>query len=394
VEISKVHNSIIKQKGHIPGLDGVRAIAVILVLFCHSVIFDQFSDLHYIGVGAGYTGVTVFFVLSGYLITTLLLREEEQTGRISLRLFYIRRALRLFPALWAYLLVLALIKLIRGLPNDPWHSFVTSLFYVRNLVGRGHATGHLWTLSIEEQFYLLWPLALVSLAILVLPRRNVARLLLALVAIGGITAWRMYAAGKGLASIGTLYIRTDFRFDSPLFGCALALALSVAPMKIKWVNSTGLRCAVLALMGVGGLALWVAFRLDDHVYPGADTTVVCLLSVVLVLSQIGVQGRISNLLAWGPLVMIGQISYGVYLWQGLFLGPLDEGVAITRVFPVGLILSFAFALVSYWFLEKPLLRLKDRKFHKQVETAQRHMAGDRSGSAMVLSGGAVVSRAP
>ena len=163
--------------------------------------------------------MAIFFVLSGYLITTLLLREEQRTGFISLRLFYIRRGLRLFPALWLYLSVVAVIILAGWLPHNPWHSFVSSLFYVRNLVGRGHETQHLWSLSIEEQFYILWPLILVGL-----PRRDRARLAVALGALVGVTLWRIYAARTGLASVGALYIRSDFRFDAPLFGCVIALA--------------------------------------------------------------------------------------------------------------------------------------------------------------------------
>ena len=116
---------VLAHSGHIPGLDGIRALALGLVLFSHHVIYDRFTHLRPFAV-AGFIGVGVFFVLSGYLITTILLREEERTGSISLRLFYLRRALRLFPALWLYLLVIGLIWLSGGLPDHPWHSLVSS----------------------------------------------------------------------------------------------------------------------------------------------------------------------------------------------------------------------------------------------------------------------------
>jgi peptidoglycan/LPS O-acetylase OafA/YrhL len=360
------------RSGHIPGLDGIRALAIGGVLFSHSVIYGEFTGLHSIGHTAGYAGVAVFFVLSGYLITTLLLREEDRTGGISLRLFYIRRALRLFPALWLYLMVVGVIWLAGGLPHHPWHSFVSSLFYVRNLVGRGHETDHLWSLSIEEQFYILWPLVLCCL-----PHRNRARLLLALAGLAGVTVWRVYAARTGLASAGALYIRSDFRFDAPLFGCALALAQRVAPSATRWLNSTGLRSAALAFIGVVGLTTWVALRLHEAVYPGTDATVVCLLGVVLILSQTGVHGYGSGVLAWTPLVIIGQLSYGVYLWQQLFLGPLAHGFEGIRVFPIGLAATFAVAGASYWFFERPLLRLKDRRFYK-VPQEGRQVLSNRS----------------
>ncbi len=347
------------KRVHIPGLDGIRGLAIGLVLISHSVIYDEFSHVRSIGLSAGYAGVSIFFVLSGYLITTLILREEDRTGSISLGLFYLRRALRLFPALWLYLVVVGVIWIAGGLPHHPWHSFVSSLLYTRNLVGRGHETSHLWSLSIEEQFYLLWPLVLVGL-----PRRDRTRLLVALGSLIGITLWRIYAARTGLASAGALYMRSDFRFDSPLFGCVLAMARRVAPRTVTWSNSTPLRSGLLAVVGVFGLSAWVGMRLGEVVYPGTDATVVSLIGVVLVLSQVGVQSRVSDWFACVPLVALGQISYGVYLWQQLFLGPRTPGFESIRTFPMGLLATFAVALTSYWCLERPLLQLKDRRFHK------------------------------
>ncbi len=280
------------RKNYIPGLDGIRALAIGLVLFSHSVIYDEFNHLQPFGLNAGYSGVAIFFVLSGYLITTVLLHEEQQTGRISLRRFCLRRALRLFPALWLYLLVVGAIWFAGGLPDHPWHSFASSLLYVRNLFGRGHETDHLWSLSLEEQFYLLWSLVLVKL-----PQRNRLRLFLALAVLVSITIWRIYAAQTGLASAGALYIRSDFRFDAPLFGCAIALLLQVAPRTIRWSNSTGLRSALLAIAGVVGLALWIGLRLGEVVYPGLNATVVSLLGVMLLLSQI-VECKVAGAAGW------------------------------------------------------------------------------------------------
>ncbi len=340
--------------GHVPGLDGIRAFAICLVLLSHSVIFGQFSSLRLVGLGGGYVGVAVFFVMSGYLITTLLLKEEDRTGGISLRAFYLRRALRLFPALWLYLLVVGAFCLAGQLPNHPWHSFVASLLYVRNFIGRGNETDHLWSLSIEEQFYLLWPVILVYLA-----RRNSTRLGVALSGIAAVTAWRLLAANAGLASAGALYIRSDFRFDAPLFGCALALAIKVAPQLVNWSNSTPLRSSLLAAAGATGLIVWVVFRLGEKVYPGSGDTFVYLLSLMLLLSQVGVR-RSPGWFAWGPLVKLGQISYGVYLWQQFFLGPRVAPFYTVRTFPIGLLATLAVAATSYWLLERPLLRLKDR----------------------------------
>jgi peptidoglycan/LPS O-acetylase OafA/YrhL len=122
----------------------------------------------------------------------------------------------------------------------------------------------------------------------------------------------------------------------------------------------------MAIAGVAGLAAWIGLRLDETVPAGTDATVLCLLGTVLMLSQLGVQGRGSRWLAWRPLVALGEIPYGVYLWQQLFLGPHINGFTAIRTFPVGLLATFTVAGCSYWFLEKPLLRLKDRRFHTPI----------------------------
>jgi peptidoglycan/LPS O-acetylase OafA/YrhL len=347
------------RKPYVAGLDGIRAVAVIAVLFAHSVIRDQgLPHLNTPGREAGYTGVTLFFVLSGYLITSLLIREEDTTGTVSLRLFYIRRALRLLPAVWLYLLVVAALKLTMGLPNQPWYDFVSCLFYFRNLIGRGSETGHLWTLSLEEQFYFLWPLVFVYLA-----HQNRARLMLAAATSVGITFWRVYAANHG-AAFGTLYIRPDFRFDGPLSGCILALVLRIAPQWVEWLNCTSLRSATLANVAMAGLVFWVALGIEEHVYPGLGPTIAGVLAVALILSQLGAPSLGSSWLTWWPLLMIGRISYGVYLWQGLFLSFRNDPLDKLRHFPIGILLTFTAATLSYFLLEKPLLSLKDRRFHK------------------------------
>jgi peptidoglycan/LPS O-acetylase OafA/YrhL len=356
--LSKLHRE------YIPGLDGIRGLAVMLVFFGHSVLYGKTSHLIPMGLDAGYTGVAVFFVLSGYLITTLLLREEDRTGAISLRYFYIRRAIRLFPALWFYLFIITIISSFGGLQEYPWHSLLSSLLYVRNLVGRGHETNHLWSLSIEEQFYLIWPLVMVAL-----PRRNLARLLIAAWGLAGITLWRIYAARHGLATAGALYMRSDFRFDAPLFGCVLALIQRQIPQAISWANSTPRRSDLLMIVGIASLIAWFVVNPGDIMYPGIYATVAGLLGVVLVLSQIGTPGPLSRCLTWWPLLELGRISYGLYLWQQLFLGPPAHGFEGIRSFPLAQLASFGAALVSYRFLESPLLRLKDRIF--QIPVVER-----------------------
>ncbi|QVL33802.1 acyltransferase [Telmatocola sphagniphila] len=346
-----------KEK-HFPGLDGIRGLAIGLVLFSHSVIYDQFTGLRSYGLLSGHSGVSIFFVLSGYLITMLMLLEEGKTGRVSLRLFYIRRSLRLFPALWIYLGTICIIWIGGALPHHPWHSFISSLFYFRNLVGQGHETAHLWSLSIEEQFYVFWPLLFI-----LLKRRNKTRLIIVCGLILLITLWRVYAATAGLASDGALYIRSDFRFDSPLYGCMLAMAQRVWPISFNALISSNRTRSILEATGLLGLTLWIGFKLASFTYPGLDTSIVSILSLLLVLSQLK-SSEAFSLLSLNSLVCMGKISYGLYLWQQLFNGTLTGGFENIRIFPFGLIATFFVAALSYWLLEKPILGLKDRLYHK------------------------------
>jgi peptidoglycan/LPS O-acetylase OafA/YrhL len=345
-------------------LDGVRAVAVLLVLVSHSVLFGEFAWLHDAGLMGGYAGICLFFVLSGYLITRLLLREEDRFGDVSLKDFYLRRAFRLFPALWLYLAVVLAVWGLGHLPDHPWYSFVSSLFYVRNLVGRGDETGHLWSLSLEEQFYLVWPVAFALLA-----RRNGWRLALAGVTIALVVAWRCYAWGNHLATTGQLYIRTDFRFDSPLLGCALALLERVRPRLVAAFNLTARRSDLSLAAAIAAFGAWTVFQLRFEQVWSIDSTVVALLSVLMIASQLGSRpGWGTRVLSCPPMVFLGKISYGVYLWQGLFMGQQTGVFAAVRGFPWNLVGTFAVALLSYYLLERPLLRYKDRAFHRRTAT--------------------------
>ncbi|QDT14980.1 acyltransferase family protein [Alienimonas californiensis] len=358
--------------GYLRGLDGLRGAAVGMVLFAHSVIYDEFSSWRSVGSAAGGAGVTIFFVLSGYLITRLLLAEERRTGTIALKLFYARRAVRLFPALWLYLAVVGLLALPGFLPDCPWHSFAASLLYLRNLVGRGHETAHLWSLSIEEQFYLLWPFVIV-----LLPGRDRVRLGAALAGVVTVTVWRTAAAAEGWASPAALYLRTDFRFDAPLVGCALALLEQVRPSLFDFWTTPG-RSDLLAGTAAAALVSWITLGGGGPIAESIRLTGVCLSASALIVSQLGTPGPLSGWFAWTPLVALGRISYGVYLWQQLFLGPHVDGFERLRSFPNGLAATFAAALLSYWLLERPLLAFKNRRLRVVHGPPPERSPSDRS----------------
>lgn len=352
-------NSVFQKHSYIPALDGIRAIAILLVLFSHCVIYDQFTWLHNIGKELGYLGVSIFFVLSGYLITRLLIKEEERFESISLKNFYIRRSFRLLPALWIYLLVVFFLWLKGLLPNNPWHSFVTSVLYIRNLIGHGSATDHLWSLSVEEQFYFLWPIILI-----IFSKQNYRRLIFVLITIFIIVAWRFYAITHNLASFGDIYIRTDFRLDSPLLGCALALI--ERKNLISSLNSSPFLSDLWLVSSTFLIGCWTLIQLKFGNFWGISSTLVSLLGCILIYSQIYSPNGFGNkILASPPLVFIGKISYGLYLWQALFLyNTTLEPLGFLRVFPVNLLLTFLCGLTSYFVIEKPFLKIKDKNFHR------------------------------
>ena len=147
--------------GHFKQLDGWRGVSIILVLIGHAIGFSDNVPpvLHPLGELAE-LGVTCFFVLSGFLITGLLCDEESVTGRFSLKEFYIRRTLRIMPAYYVMLLITACLALLKLVVDVPWYTFGICALYLRDFVGRGETLGHTWSLSLEEQFYLIWPFCL------------------------------------------------------------------------------------------------------------------------------------------------------------------------------------------------------------------------------------------
>ena len=348
-------------RGYVPALDGLRGVSIALVLASHLFIYGAHpGGVMAVATAAGSTGVTVFFVISGYLITTLLLAEERETGRISLGDFYARRALRIFPAYYACLAVLAALTWARWLPATPAHDFWASALYVRNFVGRGHETAHFWSLAVEEHFYLLWP----SLLLLAAPRR---RLPVTLALIGAVCAWRTALVMTDSVGVGALNVRTDLRVDSILIGCALALLLARRPGETRPLFAHAGRLAALAAMA---LAVWaVAYPFVPYAHAVGSTVSALLIGVVLHHVVTAPAAATSGVLSTAPLRTTGRLSYSLYLWQQVFMGPawVAFGVASVRWFPLNLALTVLVAAASYRLVERPFLRLKTR-FSPRAET--------------------------
>jgi peptidoglycan/LPS O-acetylase OafA/YrhL len=325
-------------RAHRPELDGLRGIAIILVVGSHAQVP---------GFGSGaVAGVTLFFVLSGYLITSLLISERDRLGRIDLGMFYLRRALRLLPALYA-LTIVVLAGYVLGL----WQNVPVSeagiagmLLYVGNWTSAaGLSSGvltHTWSLAVEAQFYVLWPLVLI-LGLRYVDRRTVAVVALAVAV--AVLPWRLFVATT--TSGYRTFLGTDTNADALLLGCAIAIHLPRLTKLVGWAGLAGL------------------FVVSELWHTSADT--VPLFSLGAVTSALAV-AACPRALAWGPLAYIGRISYGLYLWHYLLIW---SGIPWAAV----VLGAFATASISFRFLETPFLRLKERRFGPIREDRPTHV---------------------
>jgi peptidoglycan/LPS O-acetylase OafA/YrhL len=327
-----------------PALDGLRAVAVILVLCNHTM--QKILPL------AGWIGVDIFFVLSGYLITSILLRELRETGRISFSNFYGRRALRLVPALAIVAISQIVLSVFSHRGAEIREATLVGVTYLENWnmiygwwpVGYMGAT---WSLSVEEQFYLLWPLTLVFLANK-LPLVWIAYAVLAMT-IAELIFWR----GGGAGTEHTLQFSLGIRPVGLLIGSALTFLPT-----IRWRIPSLMAPSMLLIIG----AVVMTADRSDLVFLAAPM-VVSLATAVLIIctNQIG-SGSIA-VLSTAPLRYVGKISYGIYLYHVpiFFLGEEHKIHLPGYLFGTCLIvLVFVTAALSYEFVEKPILRLKDR----------------------------------
>jgi len=340
-----------ERSDRIPSLDGLRAISIAMVLFAHLAGTRSFPVSTAAGniFALGELGVRVFFVISGYLITRLLLEELDRRQRISLGRFYLRRTLRIFPPYYTLIAVLLVGQAIGWLQLAP-HDVGRALTYTTNYYSeRSWFTGHTWSLSVEEQFYLLWP----AVIVLAGSRRAIlvaacAVLLAPVVRVGSWELMRWSAGGIGH--------RFETVADAIAVGCVLAGTrdwLHAQPFYRRALGS--------AMFIVVPLAVLAANLLHEHpvVYFGAAMTVINV-GVALCLDWCVTypDGRVGALLNAGPLVFVGLLSYSLYLWQQMFLNRASD--TSVSAFPLNLLLATLCALASYYVVEQPSLRLRRR----------------------------------
>jgi peptidoglycan/LPS O-acetylase OafA/YrhL len=313
----------------VPVLDGVRATAILLVLFGHTI------HKTYLPLGAlfGEYGTSLFFVLSGYLITTVLLADEARHGHVRLMRFYRRRALRILPALTVFLLVLAALAASNVLPKPSRLTWLASVLYFRNIAGTGWDTQHLWTLALEEQFYLVWPIAFVVF--------RKYRLALIAIAILCCTVCRVIWINTSFRDIFDLLQRPDLRLDTFLIGGSLAL------YRWRWFRK------VPAMLAAAVFALWTPLSLTFNWTRPFDTPVAALFLTICIWWLTGnPQSRAAAWLSSPFMVLIGTLSYSLYLWQEVLLGPHIVWWSLPALAVT--------ACASYWIVEKPFLRLREQ----------------------------------
>jgi peptidoglycan/LPS O-acetylase OafA/YrhL len=361
-----------------PALDGMRAVAILAVLMYHLGLLP-----------GGYLGVDVFFVLSGFLITSLLLREWDGRGRISFRDFYARRVLRLFPALSCLLVAsvvfAGLLYLADGtgdrsyaratLGAIPWVvGFAGN--WIRALGPSGAASalgalGHTWSLAVEEQFYLVWP-ALFGALMRRCPRRSAVALSLAILAIADMI-YRGELAHLGLG-YDRIYYGADTHCDGLMLGCSIAFWLASGRQPVA---SMAVRRLIKGAAWTGAAVLFVLTAIGQQADAAVDISAAVLATVSIVVAIVvrEVPLTLDRLLCSRPAVRIGQRSYGLYLWQyimfaaaealvapstGFYQGGIAPRLLFATAMTAALGATFVAAALSYRYVERPALAIKKR----------------------------------
>ena len=363
------HRSFFK---HMPALDGVRAVAILIVMVYH--LEWLIPDLHPY-VKGGFLGVDVFFVLSGFLITSILLSEREKTGEISLKNFYVRRCLRLIPAFWLFLVGIyffgsfLLPKFQAGLVYGR-NDFLYALTYTMNWFsatnpGFDSNLNHSWSLAIEEQFYIIWSLILFWAVSAKWKHNQILFLTIGLIAF--LCVSRAIRAGMG-TDWRILYYSTDTRIDSLLMGCAASMLFVWKVFPCDVTKRRWFKLLLLASV-IGSTVMLFSFSHENSgLYIAGLPVFTISIAVMLYWLASGENTAIHKLLSMTAMRWIGSISYSLYLWHYLvYEYAKKEFIPSGSQIFVAVGLAFAMAAVSYYLIEKPFLRLKFQINSKQAE---------------------------
>jgi peptidoglycan/LPS O-acetylase OafA/YrhL len=333
----------------IPSLDGLRALSIALVLCAH--LSGTAGSPHLPGhlmAGAAVLGVRVFFVISGFLITSLLLAEIARTGTVSVRHFYLRRTLRIFPPFYVYVAAIAIAGALGWVALRDFDILAAVTYTTNYHHDRSWYLGHAWSLAVEEQFYLLWPFLIKYLGV----RRGARVALATIIAAPLLRTALLIGAPSFRPGIGETFPTVA---DAIATGCLLACIrgrLDASPRLLAFLS---------------GPAFWVvpAVAVACAFVPSAKADALLGQTITNLGIAIAIERFVrfpttafARVLNARPIVFVGVLSYSLYLWQQPFLNR-HTPIWLTA-FPVNIVLAFAAALVSYTLVERPALRLRAR----------------------------------
>ncbi|MDR0270889.1 acyltransferase family protein [Paenibacillus sp.] len=347
------------NKRYMPGLDGLRTLAVFFVVLYH---------LNFNWAPGGFLGVSIFFVLSGYLITDLLTAEWSRNHTIDLKAFWIRRCRRLLPAMlvmmaavvaWVTLFNPSLMSVLRG-------DVVSSLFYVNNWYLIFHQVsyfekfgpispfGHMWSLAVEEQFYLLWPLLMLLGMKLLKKRGPVVLLIMALAALSAFMMMLLYDQGSDPSRV---YYGTDTRAFSLLIGAALSILWPSQKLSTKVSAKTRLALDGMGIIGLVSVfvMVWMTNEYESFLYPGGFL-LLSLMTAMIIASAAHPASLTGMLLGLKPLRWLGSRSYSIYIWHYpiiVLTARADSDPNVSRVL-IQLAASIILASLSYKYIEEPI----------------------------------------
>jgi peptidoglycan/LPS O-acetylase OafA/YrhL len=345
--------------GFRPALDGLRALAITAIIATHCMFVWHPDDAGRYLPGA-FVSVDLFFAISGFLITSLLLTETNRKGSVSLGGFYKRRAMRLFPALFVMLIGQLIYTIVTG--DALWYDVKGLLliaFYASNWAIVFHlpqpfGTGQTWSLAVEEQFYAIWPLLLIGITKIKV--RRYAMIPFAILILIALTS-REYLWHLGTIGWNGIYVQTETRLDVLMFGALLAYLLHTGWKPPSWAPRVG-QAALIFLT----YCVWKTYLTESWLYHGGFTLIGFSVASVVFLALDNTT-RIGRILAWGPITAIGRRSYSLYVWHYLCL--LAVARALPAVHPIErLVLALFFtaltAEISHQLVEKPFLARKNK----------------------------------
>jgi peptidoglycan/LPS O-acetylase OafA/YrhL len=337
----------------VPSLDGLRAISICLVLLSHILLHAQprnvfETNLLWI-IGNGETGVCAFFVLSGFLITILLLKEKEANGRIRLFDFYLRRIFRILPAFLLYICVVAILARI-GIISVPRWQFLRALSFTMDYVNvKSWWIGHTWSLSLQEQFYFAWPIVTIFCS-----RRTLTWIAAGIIVLEPFirVADRIFAPWRKDEIFYMLHTRADML----MFGCLVALLFEERRF-IEFTDMLFRRhlhvVAAIFLFIISPLIVWNV-RGSYFLTVGYTLQGVCI-SLLLVFAIRRSDSKFGRFLNSPSIVWVGLLSYSLYIWQELFIG---FDTFSTGRSALGILFVIPTAIASYYLVERPFLKVK------------------------------------